>query len=119
MTEGYQPVNNGKMPAKPTTGSDAYNVNKVVIVPQEVIEELSKSMIKIIDEIDWNVLINKCLERPKGEWIFTEYMVWKCSNCGGNPHTGTGFVPDTERMKRQWKYCNLCGASMRGGQDNG
>ena len=60
----------------------------------------------------------KATERPQGKWIFTEYMVWQCSNCGGNPHAGTGFVPDTESMKRQWKYCNLCGADMRGGAED-
>ena len=34
MNTSYQPINNGKIPAKPTTGSNAYNVNKVVIVPK-------------------------------------------------------------------------------------
>lgn len=107
MTEGYQPVNNGKMPAKPTTGSDAYNVNKVVIVPQEVIKELSKSMIRIIDEIDWNVLINKCLERPKGEWLETGHInLRQCSNCGSQ--WGIYSIEDFD-------FCPSCGADMRGG----
>lgn len=113
MTEGYQPVNNGKMPAKPTTGSDAYKVNKVVIVPQEVIEELSKSMIKIIDEIDWNVLINKCLERPHGKWIkinpesrgYAEFF--RCSNCLSNVQLSYWG------KECEYDYCPNCGADMR------
>ena len=54
------------------------------------------------------------LERePKtGHWIYTDYHTWCCSECGGNPHRGTGFVPNKDGMKMRWKYCNLCGAKM-------
>ena len=47
-----------------------------------------------------------------GRWIYTDYHNWCCSECGGNPHRGTGFVPNKDGMKIQWKYCNLCGAKM-------
>ena len=50
-----------------------------------------------------------------GHWIYTEYHTWCCSECGGNPHKGTGFVPNKDGMKMRWKYCNLCGAEMKGG----
>ncbi len=52
-------------------------------------------------------------QEPKpGHWIYTEYHTWCCSECGGNPHKGTGFVPNKDGMKMRWKYCNLCGARM-------
>lgn len=47
-----------------------------------------------------------------GHWIYTDYHTWCCSECGGNPHKGTGFVPNKDGMKMRWKYCNLCGARM-------
>lgn len=47
-----------------------------------------------------------------GHWIYTDYHTWCCSECGGNPHRGTGFTPNKDGMKMQWKYCNLCGAKM-------
>lgn len=56
-------------------------------------------------------------ERPRGKWIYNKYYVWECSHCGGNPHAGTGYVPSIPMMKKQWKFCNLCGAQM-GGADN-
>lgn len=56
-------------------------------------------------------------EQPKGKWIFNKYNVWECSCCGGNPHAGTGYVPSIPMMKKQWKFCNLCGAQM-GVDDN-
>lgn len=49
----------------------------------------------------------------KGEWIYKNYH-WECSCCGGNPNYGTGFVPNAETMKERYKFCNLCGADMRG-----
>lgn len=57
------------------------------------------------------------VEQPKGKWIFNKYNVWECSCCGGNPHSGTGYVPSIPMMKKQWKFCNLCGAQM-GVDDN-
>lgn len=52
-------------------------------------------------------------QEPKtGHWIYTDYHTWCCSECGGNPHRGTGFVPNKDGMKMRWKYCNLCGAKM-------
>lgn len=52
-------------------------------------------------------------QEPKsGHWIYTEYHTWCCSECGGNPHKWTGFVPNKDGMKMRWKYCNLCGAKM-------
>lgn len=52
------------------------------------------------------------VERPKGKWIYNKYNVWECSCCGGNPHRRTGYVPSIVMMKKQWKFCNLCGAQM-------
>ena len=54
------------------------------------------------------------VEPRTGHWIFTENHTWCCSECGGNPHRGTGFVPNKDGMKMRWKYCNLCGAKMEG-----
>ena len=51
-------------------------------------------------------------QEQTGHWIYTEYHTWCCSECGGNPHKGTGFVPNNDGMKMRWKYCNLCGAKM-------
>ena len=53
-----------------------------------------------------------CEAERTGHWIYTEYHTWCCSECGGNPHKGTGFVPNKDGMKMRWKYCNLCGAKM-------
>lgn len=87
-----------------------------------------KEVINAIDErerVDGNVnaedirtdiclLSNVQPIRPKGEWIRTIHDVWICPKCGGHPHKGTGYSPSDEQMKEQWKFCNLCGADMRG-----
>ena len=61
-------------------------------------------------------------EREKGKWIATYsdcggdvWVSWKCSNCGyvrkkGWKHTDDGKKPDA-------LFCEICGADMRGEQD--
>lgn len=55
------------------------------------------------------------IERPTGEWIYDEKLCnWKCSNCLETPKT-IGYVGSSEFMIEHFKYCNHCGAKMRGG----
>lgn len=84
---------------------------------RRVVAEFDENGIAKITEQALDSLIcelNEYAERePKtGHWIYTEYHTWCCSECGGNPHKGTGFVPNKDGMKMRWKYCNLCGARM-------
>ena len=83
----------------------------IAIIPAEAIDELSKSVVKIIDEIDWNNLINKCLERPKGEW--------KCTKQGDIPITDrcTNCNYKMKWYKNKHKYCPECGAEMSNHSD--
>lgn len=66
---------------------------------------------KKLESID--IAIKALSQQNVGHWILTkDYFNWICSECGGNPHRGTGFVPNKDGMRIQWKYCNLCGARM-------
>ena len=67
---------------------------------------------EVVDSID-ELPTYSFPEREKGEWIFKNHH-WECSCCGGNPTHGTGFVPSAETMKEHYKFCNLCGADMKG-----
>lgn len=67
----------------------------------------------VIDAIA-NAIVKKMPKQKTGHWIYTDFHTWCCSECGGNPHKGTGFIPNKDEMKIQWKYCNLCGAKMEG-----
>lgn len=47
-----------------------------------------------------------------GRWKYnTDFYVWRCSECGENPHKGTGFVTTAEKLPA---YCPNCGAKMDG-----
>lgn len=45
-----------------------------------------------------------------GRWKYnTDFYVWRCSECGENPHKGTGVVVSEENLPA---YCPHCGAKM-------
>ena len=45
-----------------------------------------------------------------GRWKYnTDFQVWNCSECGENPHKGTGVVVAEENLPA---YCPHCGAKM-------
>lgn len=53
-------------------------------------------------------------ERPKGEWIYDKGIYnWRCSECGQTPPP-TGYVGKAEFMATHFKFCNYCGADMKG-----
>ena len=47
-----------------------------------------------------------------GQWLFTSWHTWVCSECGKNPTAGMGYVPGAEFMTENFKYCNHCGKRM-------
>ena len=47
-------------------------------------------------------------EQKAGYWIMDCY-VWRCSECGKNPTTGTGYVQGRNEL---FDYCPNCGAKM-------
>lgn len=49
-----------------------------------------------------------------GRWKYnTDFQVWNCSECGENPHKGTGVVTTAEKLPA---YCPNCGARMDGAE---
>ena len=49
-----------------------------------------------------------------GRWKYnTDFQVWNCSECGKNPHKGTGVVTTAEKLS---SYCPHCGARMDGAE---
>ncbi len=49
-----------------------------------------------------------------GRWKYnTDFQVWNCSECGENPHKGTGVVAAAEKLPA---YCPHCGAIMDGAE---
>jgi hypothetical protein len=88
----------------------------------KLIIDISKDRYDEIMAMDWRNCrrffdeeiraIHDGMPQRTGHWIYTNYHTWCCSECGGNPHKGTGFVPNKDEMKMRWKYCNLCGAKM-------
>lgn len=45
-----------------------------------------------------------------GRWKYnTDFQVWNCSECGENPHKGTGVVVVEENLPA---YCPHCGVRM-------
>lgn len=47
-----------------------------------------------------------------GQWKYnTDFQVWNCSECGENPHKGTGVVVVEENLP---PYCPHCGVRMDG-----
>lgn len=51
----------------------------------------------------------------RGRWKYnTDFYVWRCSECGENPHKGTGVVVSEENLPA---YCPHCGARMEGAEN--
>ena len=49
-----------------------------------------------------------------GRWKYnTDFHVWNCSECGENPHKGTGVVVVEENLPA---YCPHCSARMDGAE---
>lgn len=49
-----------------------------------------------------------------GLWKYnTDFQVWNCSECGENPHKGTGVVTTAEKLPA---CCPHCGAIMDGAE---
>lgn len=47
-----------------------------------------------------------------GQWKYnTDFQVWNCSECGENPHKGTGVVVVEKNLPA---YCPHCGVRMDG-----
>lgn len=64
-----------------------------------------------------DAVVNTIEVRPQGEWIYDDlFNNWKCSVCGECPKT-VGYVGDHDFMKEHFKFCNHCGADMRGGAE--
>ncbi len=58
--------------------------------------------------------LNKALSENKGEWIYDKTIHnWRCSKCGQTPPP-TGYVGMADFMATHFKFCNHCGADMRG-----
>lgn len=50
-----------------------------------------------------------------GHWEYnTDFYIWVCSECGENPHKGTGVVVVEENLPA---YCPHCGARMEGAEN--
>lgn len=50
----------------------------------------------------------------RGRWQYnTDFQIWNCSECGENPHKGTGVVVSEENLPA---YCPHCGAQMDGAE---
>ena len=74
---------------------------------------------------DCDVIIQKDIETIKqlpsiandGEWIYDKSIYnWRCSRCGQTPPP-TGYVGTADFMATHFKFCNHCGADMRGEQN--
>lgn len=49
-----------------------------------------------------------------GRWKYnTDFQIWNCSECGENPHKGTGVVVVEENLPA---YCPHCSARMGGAE---
>lgn len=70
---------------------------------------------------DWRFYYNhgyaqakRDLSKNKGEWIYDKGINnWRCSKCGQTPPP-TGYVGNADFMATHFKFCNHCGADMRG-----
>lgn len=56
-------------------------------------------------------------ERPTGEWIYDNTLNnWVCNKCFQTPKT-IGYTGSREFMIENFKYCNHCGAEMKGAKE--
>ena len=75
--------------------------------------DIARDIATIIEnEKDMKVILSGA-ERKKGKWIW-DGIVWKCSECGGNPTKGMGYVQGRVEL---YAFCPNCGSDMRGEQD--
>jgi hypothetical protein len=52
--------------------------------------------------------------QKSGKWIYDETIEnWRCSKCNETPKT-MGYVGTADFMAEHFKFCNHCGAKMRG-----
>ena len=100
------------------------------IIPQEDYAEVEE-IVKALEQEPcpyWDYGLNTCRHanigalatvtpiRPKGEWKYDKTIQnWRCSNCNETPKT-LGYVGTKEFMTEHFKFCNHCGADMRGEQ---
>lgn len=92
------------------TADEIYNAPTASDRTEEVLS-LQNTIAKLVEGIAENA-------RPQGEWIYDDlFNNWKCSVCGKCPKT-VGYVGDHDFMKEHFKFCNHCGAKMKGGVGN-
>jgi len=66
------------------------------------------------EHIALDMAIKALEDRPQGKWIYDNTLNnWKCSECGETPKT-IGYVGTSLFMEQHFKFCNHCGADMRG-----
>lgn len=80
-----------------------------------ILERLDHQINDILyDLVAENEDLEEQIERNKGEWIYDKSIYnWRCSECGETPPP-TGYVGKAEFMATHFKFCNYCGADMRG-----
>ena len=84
---------------------------------QDILQFLDEHLHPIVSPEHWSVYSElydmvsmlPSAETKKGQWIFTRYYVWECSECGKNPTKGMGYV---QRKSELFRYCPNCGAEM-------
>lgn len=130
--------------AKVTTCIDAPNVDVIIVaknttfltsartavVTTEVGKVTKELAIKILSTRDrygclcgWtsgytealDMAVEALNERPKGEWVCSDdsYENAVCSNCGFD--SGESYV--VVKYEQKWKACPMCGARMKGADD--
>lgn len=68
----------------------------------------------ILDFIDSQPIVE---ERKVGKWIYDKTSQnWRCSECNETPKT-MGYVGTSAFMTEHFKFCNHCGAKMRGAEN--
>jgi len=56
-------------------------------------------------------------ERKVGKWLYDKTSQnWRCSVCNETPKT-MGFCGTSDFMKKEFTFCNHCGAKMRGAEN--
>ena len=57
-------------------------------------------------------------ERKVGKWIYDKTSQnWRCSECNKTPKT-LGYVGTADFMKKEFVFCNHCGAEMVGAEND-
>lgn len=69
------------------------------------------------------IILNDCPlveieERKVGKWIYDKASQnWRCSECNETPKT-LGYVGTADFMAEHFRFCNHCGADMRGSEND-